>query len=129
LSLTKVRFPKASYHKVEANLTWPSGVTTGDIVDVFTSLGGYGKSLEVESFYGDTQLQLNVCEQIRGTHENLNPWLANGAFYSVPLPSGEVAGFRDTITVPSGSTWSTNQHIRDFKVVAISAGTKIIFSL
>ena len=128
MALTKIFKPRADYH------TWTTAeLAVNDIIDVYTSLGGYAKYITIESDGGGTMVRFNVGRKIYGNHESVGnaPYMGpDAAFWPSPLQIDEVEEDRDNIIIPVGSIhmWRDEIAVRDIKIIQLAPVTRIIVS-
>lgn len=131
--VTKKLKPRAPYQQwTPSGISNPTGMSTGDILGVYESLGNRAaKSVLVEAIGGDAVIRFNVSHDVYQTYsETHQSWvgLGMGSNRSSPL-------ILDTIEVPqpdihisvgASITWTIDDMaINDIKIVDMPSGLRI----
>lgn len=130
--LKKIRTPARYQQWVQSGAVHTDGILTGDIIDVFTSLGNRpAKSLSIESPDGETTVRFNVCQKVYATYcDTHESWvgLGQGLSRGSPLQLDEVVIATPSLIISADSTmsWTIDDiAINDIEILEMPSGIKI----
>jgi len=127
-SLVKVVKPTQDYQQWVA-----SELSNGDIIDVYTSLGGRtAHTVTIESINGQTVLAFNVAKTINKEYNaNNQSWVGNGRGFPSKTSVNNPIEIQETkpniiIEAETIQLWlGAEVQVRDIKIITKSAGLKI----
>jgi hypothetical protein len=133
MSVTKRTKPVADYQVWTASGAGnPTGVSNGDVLDVYSSLGNReSNSVTIESIGGEAVLRFNVVKKIYKQHGfDHNSWIntGQGLHRSSPYLVAEIEETKPDITITANSVqvWNSDEiRVRDIRLVTVPSGLRL----